>query len=372
MFTDIPILLLDLEGFSTLQGTPEKRAVLEQLQRMLTQAARFFMPFGDPWKKWRRHGTGDGYYFLFDGNVGPQVALRYYQSIADQLTGYNDGVGKTFPIRIRAVLAHGNVELVDDQLLSDEFIQAERFISDAAFKQFASQRSLPASLAVTNLFHHRLQRSLLDEELFPESQLKNVKWNELVVVDKHGQRHRGQVEGVDWLPAAQIPLAPPAPHSLRLGILLGHSRDNELPEAVEMMQAAVNTLRQSHLDVRIWVDQASEGALRRLGQAGCDILVFYGHGTELGRLLFVEGARDFGELSSGLGLQAFWRQLQGAIVFACYGDRFAENLPCPWVGFTEEILRDAPRGYFHALVDALKQHSWREAISLAHQRTSTR
>ena len=32
----------------------------------LAEATRFVMPHGDAWAQWRRHGTGEGYYCLFD------------------------------------------------------------------------------------------------------------------------------------------------------------------------------------------------------------------------------------------------------------------------------------------------------------------
>jgi hypothetical protein len=363
IISNIPILLLDLEGFSTLNGVAEKRAILQQLQQILSQAARFFMPFGDPWSKWRRHGTGDGYYFLFDGHLGPQVALRYYLSIAEQLASYNNGVGVTFPIRIRAILAHGDVELVDDQYLSEEFIQAERLISDAAFKKFASTRpQLAATLAVTNLFFHTLQRQLSDTELFPEAKLREIKWNDLKAVDKHGKIHQGKVEGVDWKSFAELQEIAQRQDRFRLGILLGHSRETELPEARGMVQAALNVLRQSKLAIDLWIDQASEGALRRLAQRGCDLLIFYGHGNKEGTLELVEGPRDFDQLARTLGIEQFWQELRGAIIFACCGDKFATDLPCPCISFNDDLLSNVPRAYLVALFTELRNRPWSEAI----------
>ena len=64
---DTPILLIDVVDFTSRYERVElKRALLRYLQEILTDSARFFMPFGNPWEKWTRETTGDGYYFLFD------------------------------------------------------------------------------------------------------------------------------------------------------------------------------------------------------------------------------------------------------------------------------------------------------------------
>ncbi len=55
---DVPILLIDVADFTAkYPGVERKRALLRHLQGMLTDCARFFMPYGDVWAKWRRHGT---------------------------------------------------------------------------------------------------------------------------------------------------------------------------------------------------------------------------------------------------------------------------------------------------------------------------
>ena len=63
---DVAILLIDIADFTKLYDSiQKKRLILNQLQEVLTDAAHFFMPYGNPWEKWTRHGTGDGYYFIF-------------------------------------------------------------------------------------------------------------------------------------------------------------------------------------------------------------------------------------------------------------------------------------------------------------------
>jgi hypothetical protein len=44
----IPILCIDVQGFTT-HNTETQRTIVRRLQRMATEAARFFMPYGDPW-----------------------------------------------------------------------------------------------------------------------------------------------------------------------------------------------------------------------------------------------------------------------------------------------------------------------------------
>ncbi|MGH8564253.1 MAG: hypothetical protein ACREXW_09240 [Gammaproteobacteria bacterium] len=100
-----------------------------------------------------------------------------------------------------------------------------------------------------------------------------------------------------------------------------------------MAKNAVNALRQSGLDLEIRVDAASAGGLRRIAREGCELLLYYGHGTEAGQLLFVDGAKNYSELSAGLGLVPFWHSLHGTILFACHSGTFAAALPCPWLAY---------------------------------------
>jgi hypothetical protein len=148
---DVPILLIDAADFTSRYAEVEgKRALLQHLQRILTDSARFFMPYGDVWSKWTRHGTGDGYYFVLDA-LPPQVALKYALAIGDALLEHNRQHGRDLPVRLRLVLAYGDVEWVDDQILSQAFAVAERFISFEPFKGYARTRAHPAALAMTSL-----------------------------------------------------------------------------------------------------------------------------------------------------------------------------------------------------------------------------
>jgi hypothetical protein len=139
---DIPILLIDVIDFSKAGSLANQRQLLETLQRLASASGKFFMPYGDPWKKWQRQGTGDGYYFLFD-NLDASVALEYALRLDAALAQYNAGEGVDLPLRLRMVLVHGDAEYVDDQILSDEFVLAKRLIDDETFRDSARQRVSP-------------------------------------------------------------------------------------------------------------------------------------------------------------------------------------------------------------------------------------
>jgi hypothetical protein len=153
---------------------------------------------------------------------------------------------------------------------------------------------------------------------------------------------------------------------LRIGVLIGHGIEAPLPEAAEMAKNAVNVFRHSGLDLEIRVDAASAGGLHRIADERCELLLYYGHGTEAGQLFFVDGAKNYSELSTGLGLVPFWSSLHGTILFACHSGKFAAALPCPWLAFTEEILRQAPHGFMNAWIRALKVLPLRDALHHAH------
>jgi hypothetical protein len=195
-FKDIAILLIDVANFSiTPGGTPGKRARIQSLQEVLRAAARFFISKGDPWRKWKewpRHGTGDGYYYLFDAG-GPQVALQYALSIQKELEHANQKNGPDWRTKVRMSLGYGDVELVEDQLLSDAFIETERFISYGPFKKFAGEQESCAALVITSLFHHQL----VTQKSTP-SEIKELKWSPIEVIDKHGHRYLGYILGPAW------------------------------------------------------------------------------------------------------------------------------------------------------------------------------
>ncbi|MBI3271424.1 MAG: AAA family ATPase [Planctomycetes bacterium] len=157
--------------------------------------------------------------------------------------------------------------------------------------------------------------------------------------------------------------APPAP--LRATILVGHFLEEPLPEAVEMSTRAVHDFQTSALNIELRVDAASEEGIRRAADAVCDLLIYYGHGTEDGRLTFGGRPTAFADLPH---VRGFWGKLHACLIFACYGDRFARRLPCPWLAFSTPILKLAPKGYLHELILALQSLGLRDAAEKARRR----
>lgn len=358
---DIPILLLDLADFTKNAGIPKKRLLLEELQEVLTEAARFFMPYGNPWEKWKRHGTGDGYYFLFDA-LDAVVAAKYALEIRDGMAAANERLGGDVTLRARIVLAHGDVEVVDDQLLSDQFAEAERFISDDRFKKHAAALAEPAALACTELYHARWQKAAADRKEKTFAAARALQWSEIKVTDKHGYVWRGYIHGKPLEIEKPKPEAePPAPPTPRVLVLVAHGIREPLPEAVELATQFVRDLEAAELAVEVRLDAATVTNLRREAIRGCDLLVYYGHGDANGRLCFLDEDVDHALLAQR-GLKDFFASLKGMLVFACHSERFAVSLPGPWLAFSEPILKVSPRPFLHALCQNLAEDTFDKAV----------
>jgi tetratricopeptide (TPR) repeat protein len=155
------------------------------------------------------------------------------------------------------------------------------------------------------------------------------------------------------------------PSPVRICLLLGYRIEDPLPEAVELAKAAALDFQRSALAVDVRVDLATVAALKREAARGCDLLFFYGHGTADGRLVFVDDHFAVEELTALPELVALWRRLVGCFVFACYGYRFAEALPCSWLAFRQPILTTAPKGFVHALVPLLSDMDLPAALAEA-------
>lgn len=152
---------------------------------------------------------------------------------------------------------------------------------------------------------------------------------------------------------------------MRVTILIGHSLEDPLPEAVELATAAALDFARSDLKIELRVDVASLEALRAVAARGTDLLIYYGHGSEDGWLSFVDGRRPFSQLAATVDLERFWANLKACFVFSCYGDRFAQSLQCPWVAYSGEVLRVAPKTFLHALIRNLTTQDLRAAAASA-------
>ena len=190
----IPILCIDVQGFTT-HNTETQRTIVRRLQRMATESARFFMPYGDPWTKWQRQGTGDGYYFPFDA-LSPQVALQYALNLDAAVAMHNAQHNQDLVLRLYGALVLGDVELVGDQFLSGAFSEAARFLSHQPFKDSLERQERPMVLAMSSLFHSEWIEDRQRENTFPEAAA--LQWTPFSFRDKHGYEHKGYVLGPGW------------------------------------------------------------------------------------------------------------------------------------------------------------------------------
>ena len=200
----IPIVYIDVRGFTTYNADTQA-LIVRRLQDMATEAARAFIPEGEVWSTWRRHGTGDGYYFLLIGAAPPE-ALAYAFRLNDLLAAHNAQHGVALPLRLYGALDLGAVTLIEDQYHSEAFARAARFLSYQPFKDYAGQQAQPLALAMTVLFHTEWRAAVQYHERVPAPM--NGPWTPFTFRDKHGYEHRGLVHGAGWEPPAARP-APP-------------------------------------------------------------------------------------------------------------------------------------------------------------------
>jgi hypothetical protein len=203
----IPIFSVDVQGFTT-HNTATQRTIVRRLQNIATEAARFFMPFGDPWAKWRRHGTGDGYYFVFDG-LSPQIALQYAINLDAGLVAHNAQHGQELTLRLYGALVIGDVELVQDQYLSEAFSEAARFLSYQSFKDYLAHQDHPMVLAMSALFHTEWHEEIQRDNRFLETAA--LRWTAFSFHDKHEYLHKGYVLGPGWEQEPDVTRADPRP-----------------------------------------------------------------------------------------------------------------------------------------------------------------
>ncbi len=358
--THVPVLLVDVEGFTT-HSVPERRTILRRLQEKLTDCARFFMPLGDPWDKWTRHGTGDGYYFIFDGlgKDAALVAMEYARRLEEAFFRYNAEEAEGLPLRLRMGIVLGDVETVDDQFNSEVMCDAARFVDDPEFKNYFAGLSTATGLIVSQHFYSEWREAARKDkqEIFAAS--RDLSFSPVRIVDKHGRPYEGRVLGSGW---TAEPAREEVKPRLKILMLIGCSVEERLPEAIEMAREAASEWMASGLHVDVRVDQASVAAIRREAKREPDWLFFYGHGSEDGRLQFADGLKSYEEIGQH---DTFWKRLKLAVVFACHGRQFAENLPGPWLAFDGPVWREAPKGLMRVLVEQLASKPVGEALKPA-------
>ncbi|MBF0133145.1 MAG: TniB family NTP-binding protein [Magnetococcales bacterium] len=348
-----PIVLLDIVGFDRLQGATQKREILRRFQDLITQCATPFVGFADPWKAIPRHGTGDGYYFTMDAFPSP-VALRFALDLKKSLIQDNPK-HPDFPLYLRVALTLGDVETVEDQLLSDAFTEAARLIDQPRLRNLVRPPDEPMALVVSATFMENWSNHPKrdDKKLRP---LGELPWIREEFLDKHGKVWTGYLQTRE---EAVITVTSAPIQKKQVTLLIGHSLEDPLPEAVEMATATIRAWLKSKLDVELRVDQATKASLNLTANQGVDILVFYGHGDETGLLQFADGP---------IGAQAF-RDIVGGLelftLFACHGATFAKDLDFPWIAFSAPILRDVPQGFMGEWVKRLDQMGAKSAMDAA-------
>ncbi|MEO5340470.1 MAG: SUMF1/EgtB/PvdO family nonheme iron enzyme [Magnetococcus sp. MYC-9] len=146
--THIPIVLIDMEGFSRLGEAAEQRAVLLRLDRVLETALKPFTGYANPRTAVDWHGTGDGYYIAM-GSYPSTVAMRFAVDLEKTLGGEN-ARHPDFPLRLRIGLCLGDVEWVGRQQLSRAYTEAARLVDHPWAREVLKQRKEHATVLVTS------------------------------------------------------------------------------------------------------------------------------------------------------------------------------------------------------------------------------
>ncbi len=354
---EVSIFLMDVIGFSTKEPRIQ-RLILQEMQKIINKTAKFFMPLGDPWAKWVRHGTGDGYYIIFD-NLAPIVAYRFAMDLRNNVQIYNKN-NPDFPFDLRLVLTFGDIEWVDDQLLSIAMTEAESLISSTPVK--SSKEANP--IAMSDLFHHQL----LHDETHKKSeiQLNPSEWTLFQIKDKHDSPHKGYILG-KVVSSTEQESKPDGQKPIRISILFAQSFAEPLPEAVDMVYQTINSLKDSGLLLEVSFSVASELNILKTARDGCDLLFIYGHGDYEGQLYFADGLTSYNDLTKKKEVKQLFEGLKGCFIFSCFSSTFAENLSCPWLAFDEPVYRNAPKGFMQAFVKELQTNILQEAIERALQ-----
>lgn len=190
------ILALDIEGFTAPGRThTHRRAILQRLEPLLVDAARFFIPYGDPLKILAWQSTGDGWFLVFN-HFPYHVAFQYAETLATALeTHHQAEPDPDMRIRMRQVLVLGDVETTRTQWLSDAFTDATRFLDHAPFKRYLTASSSASVLAVSALFYSEWLHEQKNTDGPP---IEPPLFTPFQCEDKHGLLHEGFVRGAGW------------------------------------------------------------------------------------------------------------------------------------------------------------------------------
>ena len=187
---DVPILCIDIERFTDLDGIVAREVML-RLQKIAGDCGEFFSPVADPWSKWNRSGTGDGYYFAFD-SLPPKAALKYALNMADALEKQENNIADAkHRFRLRMALVIGDIENIDDQVSCEAFGEAERFLSHKPVKQRLADNEAYSVIVMSGTFRVMCDKGDPRDSKVPDVELTADDWSPFKFADKEGHRHNG-------------------------------------------------------------------------------------------------------------------------------------------------------------------------------------
>ncbi len=188
---EIPILWVEVADLTPATDDERRRRVLRALQETVTASARFFMPHADAWAEWKRLGSSDERYFLFEAH-SPAVALEYARRIAVALDEQRD---PDLTFRLHMALAVGN-----QGHGSPDLGRATLTIRQGLPRESAARPSSTWALAVTAPFHRALDR---DPGVENFSELENLDWRTWIA--PAGERYYLLGQGLEDLAEPEIP-----------------------------------------------------------------------------------------------------------------------------------------------------------------------
>lgn len=351
-----PALVIDLAGYSSLTEA-EVRVAMDRVVSLLDESAKPLFGRADPWSSLRRWNTGDGYYVLLRG-LGPHDALWFAREFDTRLAAETSPDADAL-IRLRMVLGLGAVEEIGDRFEGKVLTEMGRLLDGPVLRQSLKEAAGKTALAATPEFHAAWQ---LDPVRKEEGWIiEPANWSKYEDKGKRGEIWPGWLFGQS-LPDLTSPVVaettePDSPEPIRIVAFVAHSLDEPLPAALHWATVLVNLVKGSGLNIELRLAPASRGEMQAELARCPDLVLFYGHGDEQGRLLLIDGAARLSDLAP-----ANWRGLKGCILFASHSARFAVELECPFVGFDQQILQSAPNGFVEALFAHWPELPFSEAI----------
>ncbi|MBF0348717.1 MAG: hypothetical protein HQL81_13705 [Magnetococcales bacterium] len=155
--TPVPIILIDMAGFSRLKTVSEQRTILLRLEDILVKVLKTFTGRVDPRRAFDWQSTGDGYYIPMEGYTSPE-AMRFTVDLERALEVDNSQFPNA-PLRLRVGLALGHVEAVGLHALSLAKTELNRLVDHPWPRTLLAQRpQRPLVVVTSTLFMDDWQR----------------------------------------------------------------------------------------------------------------------------------------------------------------------------------------------------------------------